>query len=146
MEHVFHRLLQRKILLQIFTCWKSIPIHRVRWNQSSQFTFYQHVSTDRSTLASHLATLTHSVLSSSSHRPFPSHSITDSHKPPLPCGECARALPFYLFCLCSINLSVELPDAVRVSCIPNSKNNHPSMTGLGRGMLEREKRGVCVFA
>lgn len=76
--------------------------------------------------------------------PFPSHSIIHSYKLPLPCGECARALPFYLFRLCSINLSVELPDAVRVSCILNSKNNRFSVTRLGRGVLEREKRGACV--
>lgn len=77
--------------------------------------------------------------------PFPSHSITHSCKLPLPCGECARALPFYLFCLCSINLSVEPTDAVRVSCILNSKNNRSSVTRLGSGVLEREKRGACVY-
>lgn len=48
---------------------------------------------------------------------------------PLPCGERARALPFHLFLSCSINLSVQ-PDAGRASCIPNTKNNHFSVTGV----------------
>lgn len=48
---------------------------------------------------------------------------------PLPCGERARALPFHLFLSCSINLSVQ-PDAGRASCIPNTKNNHFSVTGM----------------
>lgn len=60
----------------------------------------------------------------------PSHSITRSYKLPLPCGEYARVLPFYLFLSCSINLSVQ-PDAGRASCIPNTKNNHFSVTGVG---------------
>lgn len=51
-------------------------------------------------------------------------------KLPLPCGEYARVLPFYLFLSCSINLSVQ-PDAGRASCIPNTKNNHFSVTGVG---------------
>lgn len=70
-----------------------------------------------------------------------SQSITRPYKLPLPCGECARVFPFYLFLLCSINLSVE-PDAGRVSCIPNTKNNHFSVTGVG-GCWKVE-RCVCV--
>lgn len=64
-------------------------------------------------------------------------SITHSYKLPLPCGEYARVLPFYLFLLCSINLSVQ-PDAGRASCIPNTKNNHFSVTGVGGA-----GKGVC---
>lgn len=56
---------------------------------------------------------------------------------PLPCGECARARPFaalFFFFSCSINLSLQ-PDVGRVSYIPNTKNNHFSVTGDG-GCLE----------
>lgn len=83
--------------------------------------------------------LSHTVLhtSSASRQPsppphHPSHSIARSSKLPLPCGEYARALPFYLFLSCSINLSVQ-PDVGRASCIPNTKNNHFSVTGVGWG-------------
>lgn len=34
------------------------------------------------------------------------------------------------------------PDAGRVSCIPNTKNNHFSVTGVGGGA--GKWRGVCV--
>lgn len=45
---------------------------------------------------------------------------------------------FYLFLSCSINLSVQ-PDAGRARCIPNTKNNHFSVTGVGGA-----GKGVCV--
>lgn len=78
--------------------------------------------------------LSHTVLytSAASHQPSLSlsHSIARSYKLSLPCGEYARALPFYLFLSCSINLSVQ-PDVGRASCTPNTKNNHFSVTGGG---------------
>lgn len=69
-----------------------------------------------------------------------SHSITRSYKLPLPCGDDARVLPFYLFLSCSINLSVH---AGGVSCIPNTKNNHFSVTSMG-GCRKEGGGGVCV--
>lgn len=96
--------------------------------------------------------LSHTVLhtSSASRQPspppphHPSHSIARSSKLPLPCGEYARALPFYLFLSCSINLSVQ-PDVGRASCIPNTKNNHFSVTGVGWGGGGVPERGVWVW-
>lgn len=89
--------------------------------------------------------LSHTVhTSSASHQPSlsPSHLIARSYTLPLPCGEYARALPFYLFLLCSINLSVQ-PDVGRASCIPNTKNNHFSVTGVEGGGGVGCLKGVC---
>lgn len=56
----------------------------------------------------------------------------------------------FLFLSCSINLSVQ-PDVGRESCIPNTKNNHFSVTGMvvvgvpERGVWVCEWAGVAVL-
>lgn len=75
---------------------------------------------------------THAVPSSSATHPAVSLTTQPPALPKLsPCHVASAHVrsPFHLFLSCSINLSVQ-PDAGRASCIPNTKNNHFSVTGV----------------